>query len=273
MRKLTLCRLAAVLVAAAALRGQAVPAAFQQAGSLAAPGYKPEGEWLWQSQWISGKPYSATVSTHTLQTFANGTRVERTETELVYRDALGRTRHETNGGRSITIIDPVAGVEYRYSVPVDPSRAGKKGYSKRDLDTSTLTMQTRAPDRSPLEIATEMAKTMFRAAVDNLGSRTINGVAAQGVRVTTTIPAGTIGNDRDLPVVTERWIATDLQVVVKSVYSDERFGTTTYELTNIVRTPPDAALFQVPAGYPLRESQGPVNVQVHGVFVGTPVKK
>lgn len=38
-------------------------------------------------------------------------------------------------------------------------------------------------------------------------------------------------------------------MLVKSVSTDPRFGTTTYELTNISRQPPDPSLFQVPADY------------------------
>ena len=64
-----------------------------------------------------------------------------------------------------------------------------------------------------------------------------------------TIPAGTFGNDRDVKVINERWYSDDLQVLVKSSNSDPRFGLTTYELTNIMRTVPDPALFQPPADY------------------------
>ena len=38
-------------------------------------------------------------------------------------------------------------------------------------------------------------------------------------------------------------------MLVKSTNSDPRFGTTTYELSNIVPGPPNPALFQVPGDY------------------------
>ena len=63
-----------------------------------------------------------------------------------------------------------------------------------------------------------------------------------------------IGNDRDLQIVDEHWFAPDLQLVVKSVNSDPRFGETTYQLTNILRGAQDPALFQVPADYAVTEN-------------------
>jgi hypothetical protein len=38
--------------------------------------------------------------------------------------------------------------------------------------------------------------------------------------------------------------------------SDPRFGTTTMQLTNVVRAEPDATLFQVPAGYTVTQGRG-----------------
>jgi hypothetical protein len=85
--------------------------------------------------------------------------------------------------------------------------------------------------------------------VDDLGTMVINGVPAQGTRMTTIVRAGSIGNDRDFRSVDERWFSSDLNLLIKSVATDPRFGTTVYELTNINRQSPDPALFQVPGDY------------------------
>jgi hypothetical protein len=84
---------------------------------------------------------------------------------------------------------------------------------------------------------------------EDLTPQFLNGVYAKGARVTTTIPARTIGNDHDLKVVNERWYSDDLKLLLKSSNSDPRFGVTTYELTEISQAPPDPALFQIPADY------------------------
>src|SRR5262249_48562814 len=88
---------------------------------------------------------------------------------------------------------------------------------------------------------------------DSLGTQTINGVVAEGTRITRTIAAGQIGNDKPLQIIFERWYSPDLQVVVKSTRTDPRFGTTTYTLSNIQRTEPAAALFTVPADYTVQQ--------------------
>jgi hypothetical protein len=85
--------------------------------------------------------------------------------------------------------------------------------------------------------------------LEDLGVQTINGVPAKGTRTTLTIPAGNIGNDRPIQVVNERWYSDDLHMVVKSSNSDPRFGTTEFNLKNIVRAEPDPTLFQIPADF------------------------
>jgi uncharacterized protein (TIGR03435 family) len=70
------------------------------------------------------------------------------------------------------------------------------------------------------------------------------------------VPVGAIGNDKEFHSVTERWFSPDLNLLIKSVSADPRFGTTTYELTNINRQAPDPSLFQVPANYSIVSQNG-----------------
>ncbi len=90
--------------------------------------------------------------------------------------------------------------------------------------------------------------------IEQLGTMTIEGVQAVGTRTTTTIPAGQIGNDRDLNIVSERWYSPDLKMTVLSKRTDPRMGETTYRLTQINRSEPDPSLFQVPADYTVTEA-------------------
>ena len=91
------------------------------------------------------------------------------------------------------------------------------------------------------------------AQTEPLGSQMIEGVQAEGTRTTMTIPAGRIGNDKPIQVVTERWFSNQLQAVVLSTRSDPRVGQTVYRLTNITQTEPAAALFQVPSEYTIQD--------------------
>ena len=88
---------------------------------------------------------------------------------------------------------------------------------------------------------------------EQLGKQLVEGVEAEGTRTTVTIPAGDIGNERAIEIVSERWYSPELQLVVMTRHSDPRFGETTYKLTNINRSDPAKSLFEVPAGYTVKE--------------------
>lgn len=97
---------------------------------------------------------------------------------------------------------------------------------------------------------------------ESLGKQSIEGVEAEGTRTTITIPAGDIGNERAIEVLSERWYSPELQVVVMTKHSDPRFGETTYRLTNINRSEPAKSLFEVPADFTIKEAPGgPVQIQ------------
>jgi len=94
---------------------------------------------------------------------------------------------------------------------------------------------------------------------EQLGKQTIEGVEAEGTRTTVTIPAGEIGNERPIVIVSERWYSPELQLLVMTRHSDPRFGETTYKLTNVNRAEPAKSLFEVPSDYTVKEgpSVGP----------------
>jgi hypothetical protein len=89
--------------------------------------------------------------------------------------------------------------------------------------------------------------------VEQLGSKTLEGLSATGARTTITIPTGQIGNDGPIQITDERWYSPDLQVTVQSTHSDPRMGTVSYSLTNVSRAEPSPTLFQVPADYTLTD--------------------
>ena len=65
---------------------------------------------------VTGRPYSATEERHTTQTLGDGTHIETSETNRVFRDEQGRTRVERKDG-TISIHDPVEG----FTVELDPA--------------------------------------------------------------------------------------------------------------------------------------------------------
>jgi len=271
-------------MAAIALPAQVQPTVhqFQQPGVIGNIGpvmARPAGG---RGALVTGSPVSAKEVSKTVQTLGDGTQLENSSTTRFYRDSLGRTRTESQDGGNITIVDPVAGVRLQLNataktavrIPM-PGEGGAPGGgvpggrgrsmsvtpSENGQDISALLENLKA---TAVGLEYE-AKAKAEAAAagrgaaphkEDLGFHSTNGVMAQGTRSTMTIPQGQIGNNRDIHVVNEGWYSKDLQMMVKTVNSDPRFGVTTYELTDIVQAEPDAALFQVPAGYTLTEVAG-----------------
>jgi hypothetical protein len=106
--------------------------------------------------------------------------------------------------------------------------------------------------------------------VTPLGKRDFDGVSADGTRTAWTIPAGRIGNDKPIEILSERWYAPDLVLVVQTRYFDPRSGEATYKLTQLRRGEPDAALFAVPSDYTVRT---PRERRERPETPGTPDKK
>ncbi|MBP6824537.1 MAG: energy transducer TonB [Acidobacteria bacterium] len=106
-------------------------------------------------------------------------------------------------------------------------------------------------ERSQLPEKVRMAE--FNSNTESLGKQTFDGVVAEGKRTTTTIPAGAIGNERPIEIVSESWYSPELQTVVMSKRTDPTSGETNYRLMNIRRGEPDASLFQVPSDYTVKE--------------------
>jgi len=97
---------------------------------------------------------------------------------------------------------------------------------------------------------------------EDLGSQMMEDLEVTGTRTTRTIPAGQIGNDRPISIVTEVWTSPDLKTIVSSKRTDPRTGEQTFKLTNITLGDPDPSLFTVPADFKVIE--GPQRV-VYGV--------
>jgi len=223
-----------------------------------------------------GKPYSATAVTHTVQMLADGSQIETTRSQVLYRDDEGRTRTEVNDGKSIQIVDRVAGITYSINTAAKTARALEIVRAGRGVNVNATqpaanangTVAPAAP-RAAVDnlrdavVQLDMLKEGMAAgqaprrpsrASEDLGTQSFDGVQAHGLRTTSTIPVGAIGNNRELKTVTDLWESKDLGIIVKSVSADPRFGTTTYELTNIVQSSPDPSLFRVPAGYTILQA-------------------
>jgi hypothetical protein len=87
-----------------------------------------------------------------------------------------------------------------------------------------------------------------------LEHKTIEGVAVDGRKTTTVIPAGRIGNEQPITITSEEWRSPELNILVLTKHSDPRSGDSSYRLVNIIRAEPDRSLFMVPPDYTVKET-------------------
>jgi hypothetical protein len=229
---------------------------------------------------VTGAPYSAEAVTETTQTLPDGNRIVNKSSSKIYRDSAGRERREQslpnfgkagagdNAPAMIMISDPVAKVNY--SIETHSKTATKMPAPgpfsvsvKGGMVGPTFTRVVPAPAVAGGSIGpgNQIFFSQGRLAVnpesaqkkEDLGRRTMEGVLVEGTRTTTTIPAGQVGNERPIDIVSERWYSSELQVLVMSKDTDPRVGETTYQLTNVSRVEPAASLFEVPSDYQLND--------------------
>ncbi len=233
---------------------------------------------------VTGAPYSATTTSESIQTLVDGNRIVHRSTYNFARDAQGRVRREevSDAGAivSVMIMDPVANATYM----LDPAErtvrktvlmvrrekvlaAAREGVTKslaavkREAGTSLEARGRMTTGGSfvyggSTYVTVEPATQKMQVRRETLGTQDFEGVAADGSRTVSTIPAGQIGNERPIDIVSEQWYSKDLQTTVMSRHSDPRTGETTYRVTNIRRGDPDPSLFQVPGDYTMKDSLG-----------------
>lgn len=245
-----------------------------------------------------GAPYSAEAVTETVQVLRDGNRIVRENRAKVYRDSEGRTRREEKlqsvgpwavAGEQPTRIfinDPLRGEHWvlepenkiarRMKTPKIEDRVG--GLTEMNVDVSiesssearsgesdgTSHEYQRIERQVRIVSGTAAAKSSQDESapnVESLGTRMIEGVEAQGRRITRTIPAGQIGNERPIEVVYEQWRSEELGVDVMTKRSDPRSAETTYKLINIQRTEPLPGLFEPPPDYDVQEAEGDVLIR------------
>ena len=208
---------------------------------------------------VTGVPFSAVAVQETNQTLSDGNRISRKSQVNLFRDSQGRIRKEvTISGlgplaasgqpKSFVVInDPVADANF---VLHPETKVAEMGHAHRGMKGAMSgAFEGKWQARQQEEIASGNLKK------EDLGTQTIAGVNAQGTRLTRTIPAGQIGNEKPILIVHETWVSNDLQMVVMSKRSNPWSGETTYKLTNIQRTEPAAALFAVPSDFTMKAGQ------------------
>ena len=229
---------------------------------------------------VTGAPYSADAVTDVVQKLADGNRIVRQNTAKISRDSQGRTRreegfamfgplvNEPKGGklRNVQISDPTTSTmimldlqsRTAHKMPAPPRpvlRTKMAGMNSVNVEKFEIALPGPNARGGVMFNRVEAVAGMNveQPVVETLGTQFMEGVAVEGTRTTMTIPAGQIGNDLPINVVSERWFSPDLKVLVMSRQSDPRFGETTYRLTNVTRAEPSPQLFEVPADFTIQD--------------------
>lgn len=243
---------------------------------------------------VKGAPFAAEFSSENVQTLADGNRIVRSSVSQFYRDNDGRTRREQTLGalnslfqngselnRQVYIYDPIAKNSYSlnafsrtafrakiFSVTVNineppgksdstKTAAGKfadeiKFFPKPGLDPEITKRFNEA-------IRNTMNRPHPETREESLGARDIEGVTAEGKRVTTVLPAGLIGNERPIEIVRETWFSKELGMIVLSQTKNPMTGEQTYKLTKLTRGEQPRQLFEVPADYKIVDGANLLN--------------
>ncbi len=228
------------------------------------------------AQPLRGAPYSATTTTEFVQTLADGNHIMQKTTAFAARDSQGRTRNEVTlpmiGNMSaakaphlVFINDPVAEVSYDLNLddqtarklPSRPAAAFEKLQRGPAIGASVAGIPAikgaigRMSTQAGVFFSGIQTADATSSQREDLGTQVMEGVSVQGYRITRSIPAGEVGNEKPIDIVEEVWTSPELKTVVYSKRTDPRSGEQTLKLTNISRAEPDPALFTVPPDFKL----------------------
>jgi hypothetical protein len=181
----------------------------------------------------------------------------------VARDAQGRVRSEgvTGEYKHDTGADAGSNAEEHIIRICDPIAQTLTQIDTLNSSAKIIHSQPSAPSSTPrrrsfCESRLPLNHTSPATSVEDLGTQTIEGVEAHGVRIK---HAPLNSSDRaELSMgenVTERWCSDELSAIVLTVNENTKTGfKRTIAMKNIERTEPDAALFQIPQDYAITES-------------------
>ena len=222
---------------------------------------------------IKGAPFSAKLVFEINQTLANGVRVTKKSAAALFRDIDGRTRQEflrEGAPETVVINDNVAGVFYHLNMAHHTAnkvnlmdeqlhREMEERHQKREHEERRQMEEHHRKHNEGIEkmkgLRLKRPEFESERKVESLGFQNVEGVQAEGTRVTITVPAETEDNDKPFEIVTEKWYSPELQIVVMGKQTDPRIGETVYRLTNINRSDPARSLFEAPADFTVIEEQ------------------
>jgi len=206
---------------------------------------------------VFGQPYTAERVVTTHQKLADGTTIEKVHSSLEARDSRGRTWEKTE-----LVRDPLRPGPKQYSIATyDPeTRTETRWCTCNKFVTLTHFAEPRPlpaehfPGSEGMDVylgASPSQRLKYHG--EELPPQVLQGVMTRGSKVVRTVPAGADGNDHDLTRTILSWYSPELHLAMTTIIDDPIDGLKKLEFTNLKRVEPDPTLFEIPAGYMVRE--------------------
>jgi len=106
-----------------------------------------------------------------------------------------------------------------------------------------------APDFAPAPVAGIAVSLPGGLRREDLGRQSIGGLEVAGTLETAVIESGAIGNNSPMLVKWEFWYSPQLGANLISKRQDPRFGTQTFEVSDILLGEPEAKIFEPSSGF------------------------
>jgi hypothetical protein len=209
---------------------------------------------------VTGKPFRALTNSRSVMTMPDGAKRTYESHGILVRDGNGRllgsapeSPHVPDGPNSdeftaagSTVTDPAAKVSFHWD-----------SVSNTVIKAKLLPNQMQPALLNACEAANGASSTgggYANSRVEQLGPRTIQGIATVGCRATAVIPVW--GAAPDTPpntIVDEWWSSPELRMNLIHTHTESAGNSSLDRLDEIVREEPDPAVFEPPPNYPVQD--------------------
>jgi len=202
---------------------------------------------------IPNAPFSATLATEWARSTAGGATITFVNQRHIARDASGRIYEER-----WALVPKGSDTKSRiqWIQIADPSRHTLFNCNMLALVCDLLVYDP-APDLAaatpPPSANGPLRGNRGFVQTESLGNRILDGANTTGTRVTITLNPGVMGNDQPVTQLRETWRDDALAINLLSIRSGPLIGTQTFTVTELDPNPPDAQLFEPPAGFQIRD--------------------
>jgi hypothetical protein len=202
-------------------------------------------------------PFTATVEWSSTETQPDGTKVFHRRISRILRDSAGRLRFEDGQDEStpqagqaptVRLYDPISRLFASLDSATGVAKISTMGYTSAAalaVPASGFTPAPAIPQTNLPQPRTQPSDGVIR---EPLPPREIAGLRAEGVRTTTTTPAGKDGTPAAV-VVDEVWVSPLWDMQLLHIHNDSKTGSSQAQVTELRRDEPDEALFHPPGGY------------------------